>query len=353
MLVWNLRRPGFRIALALVILLVAGLLTVRLDSGGTYMTKNLIELTWGPGDGQVALTTLGRGTPSLGPESLAASGDKLYLLDGGNERVLCFSRSGAPAGVLSLPAKEVGKPIDLACDSKGTLFVLTDKGVFRVDANGPVALELALPPATGEVVATNLWVDRSGAFYVRQMIVEDERYVQRLVRCDSKTGAATLSLAVLASDGNYTVDVEAILPVEVNDLAFGPKGEYYVEGRTTDPFSRVYAVYATNGKLVREMVVREDKYIRDSSLLGVDEHGDFAVGVNLGTGEAQLLRVGRDGQVLTSWQPAPSSVKSNVYGCVAANGDIYLMRGTEAKLTVACCSIDRQFGLRWAWQKPR
>jgi hypothetical protein len=352
MLVWNLRRPGFRIVLAVVILLMVGVLTVRIDGGGTSEAAALIELTWGKGDGQVALTKSGRGTPPLGPESLAVTEDRLYVLDGANERVLCFARDGAAAGSLPLPKKTVGTPTDLAADAKGNLFVLTDKGVFRAGTEGPVNLELALPPASGEAVATNLWVDRDGAFYLRQMIVEDERYVQRLVRCGGKGDPETLSLAVLASDGNYTVDLEAVLPIEVNDLSFGPNGEYYIEGRTTDPFTRVYAVYSTKGDLIREIVIREEKYVRDSSLLGVDRHGDFVVGINLATSDAKLLRVSRTGKVLASWQPAPGTVRANVYGCVAASGDVYVARGTDDKCVIECCRTSRHLALRWAWQDP-
>lgn len=342
--VWNLRRPGFRIAAAAVVLVALLAVVLRIDVRDKYTATVLVELSWGSGDGQVGLTRGARGTTPTGPASLAVAKDRIYVLDGANERILCFDKAGKPAGSLPLPAKTVGEAVDIACDAKGTLYVLGGNGVFRVGQDGPVKTELKLPPTDGEATATNLWLDRQGAFYLRQLIIEDERYVQRVVRCQADgDGSQTISLAVLASDGNYAVDSEAFLPTEVNDLAFGPDGEYYVEGRVTDPFARVFSIYRRSGRLVREVVLRQDKYVRDSCLMGVDSHGGFAVGINLGTNEGTVTKVRRDGVVVATWQPAPATVRANVYGRMDANGDVYLLRATDEK-----CAIE-QYHCRRAW----
>ncbi|MGE5560595.1 MAG: hypothetical protein ACM3XN_06030 [Chloroflexota bacterium] len=350
--VWNLRRPGFRIAAAAVVLLALLSLSLRLDARDRYSATVLVELTWGEGDGQVALIKGPSGSPSTGPASFALSNGHIYLLDGGNERILCFDKTGAAAGSLPLPAKTVGEAVDVACDAKGAVYVLATKGVFRIGPDGPVPAELQLPPCEGEAAATNLWIDRQGAFYLRQLIVEDERYVQRVVRCQANSDdAETISLAVLASDGNYAVDAEAFLPTEVNDLAFGPGGEYYVEGRVTDPFARIFSVYRRSGQLVREVVLRQDKYIRDSSLMGVDSKGGFAVGLNLSNEDATVDKVRRDGVVTATWQPGAATVRANVYGRMAANGDVYLLRGTAEKCVIDQYRCQRSWAIVPRWSK--
>lgn len=350
--VWNLRRPGFRIAAAAVVLVIVLAGVLRLDARDVYTPTALIELTWGSGDGQVGLARGAAGIAPSGPASLALTTTDIYLLDGVNERILCFTKAGASTGSLPLPAATIGEAIDIACDRKGTIYVLGSKGVFSVGQDGPVATDLKLPPYDGEAAATSLWLDRDGAYYVRQLIVESERYVQRVVRCPADNSATqTISLAVLASDGNYAVDAEAFLPTEVNDLAFGPDGEYYVEGRVTDPFARVFSIYRRSGRLVREVVLRQDIYVRDSCLMGVDSHGGFAVGINLNSPDAAVTKVRRDGAVLATWQPSAATVTANVHGRMDANGDVYLLRGTDEKCVIEKYHCQRSWGIVPRWVK--
>jgi sugar lactone lactonase YvrE len=91
--------------------------------------------------------------------AFSPAGDKLYVADTGNRRVVVYSVDGALETVLTGDALQ--EPVDVAVATDGTLLILDAavQGVFRVEAGGELA---PVPLQTGFYHPRGLGIDKVG-----------------------------------------------------------------------------------------------------------------------------------------------------------------------------------------------
>ncbi len=97
--------------------------------------------------------------------------DQVYIVDSGNNRVLCYSKEGEYLFTFGSPGEGEGQllaPVGIATEAEGSVFV-ADRGNRRIqifDENGKFLM--TIPTRSGDQTATpvDVAVDRSGLIYV-------------------------------------------------------------------------------------------------------------------------------------------------------------------------------------------
>jgi hypothetical protein len=188
--------------------------------------------------------------------AFAPAGDKLYIADTANRRVMVYSVDGAMENVIASDLLQ--EPVDVAVAPDGTLLILDSgtQGVFRLQAGGELA---AIPLQTGLYRPRGLTVDGMG-----NMAVAD-------------TGGARV--VIVEPDGTLTGQ-------------FGGQGSLLGRGQPVDALAAAGALWAVSAE--------------DGRLWNLNTGGSMTVVQPTGTVDGPQMAQLADGRILVS-DPARGS----------------------------------------------
>lgn len=344
----------------------------------------LFTLPWGDGDGSVARVPVdGR---VFGPRSFAVAGDRVFVADTFNRRVLVLDLAGRqlqsfvppadPAGTGSaagvLPDARAAGAAEGEGQAAGApwindIAVAADGHIYLADAAAPRILVLApdgtavgsvdvAAAAPGEDPAGDaVWLlervavaDR-GVLYLTHAYLSDAVLSRRITRVggvDAKF--AHLSSASLREGTGVVIDEESLLPVPANSFAVGHDGRLYVESAGPNLFTRLVRAYDEDIRPAGSWEISRPRPVRTADVLGAAPPGWVYLALHPGRPEGRILVLAPERGVVYELDPGwAAGFEANVFVRLARDA-LYVARPGEDGWTLERWEIRRRWQLRAA-----
>ncbi|GEM_PF-4070161 len=314
----------------LAVLIFAGLLGLGLyEPLVSYERENISFWSWE----EVALNR------SYGPQGFAVSldGKRIALADTYNGRIILLEEGRqeqfafSPEPVLS----------SLAFDRQGNLYALSFGTNMVLSVETMEWIELSKSEGTHPYYqAENIEVGKR--IYVKQVFISDEVYEVSLVAYDEEE--RVLHRAQLEEGGSLLVGPTETVQRPVNSFTIDLQDNIYLETKGRDVFSRDITVLGSSGEKKVSFSYQSAEYIRDCSILGVDDGGNIYLAINPGRSSGQILILSKKGEVLYVIPVAWSEEHVlGEYGAVDKEGNIYFLVTNQEGIYLEKLTAQRQW----------
>lgn len=323
----TLGRRSRSLWIGLLLALLAGcLLAFEMVRTETWQVRTVVHYEWQSEDRPDA-----HSAPVHGPYAFTVDPKgNLIVVDPRTNSFVTYAPDGTQKTMVKVSEPGAPIPYRIEADTTGLIYGVGPdrKNVIRYNPDGssmPVFSQ-----AAGDIYyIEGIGVWGSGTLYVQDVTFEKDHYTRKLTRVSpGGQTVTTLSSVEKSRAGDSRIAEKVPLPVEVDDFSVARDGTLVVVSSTQDPCSRTVTRVTPSGRMAR-FTVREQDFMRNCRLLGMDSEGNIYLAMVLGK-EARA--------VVSKFNPAGQKVSDialkgvlspDIFGRVDPAGNFYITRTSD------------------------